>query len=333
MKVDSVIAIGPSQNFYPLTSQNNPLFMLSFMNENLLQHTLRHLAPFSNKIFIFCIEEYKEMVGKLVKGFSTPIEIISTEGYDGLGFVLCVVRSKTTASTLLLCKADMYFPASIDYLVENFEKLGDDIHGYIYKTGNTEPVMVLDGDGRLYVYDSERMPHGHIKVLITNEYKLKNLYIIRTKLLVRLTVLDFGFKRSILKKLMKNKSKFRVFRDDNFSVSNLKDFESQLLLKTAFLESSPDCLFGENVEILEENEIQDCIVGDGCKIDRNSKLTRCILMEGVVIEQGCTLTDSVIGANSIIGRGSVIIKSRVSNNYYMSENTHCENESLNFMDQ
>lgn len=332
MKVDSIIAIGPSMNFYPLTPPSHPKFMLSFMNENLLQHTVRYLAPFSNKIFIFCIDEYKGMVEELIKDFTSPIEIVATEGYDGLGFVLCMVRGKTTAPAVILCKADMYFVNSLEHMLDKFEELEDDMHGYIYKTGETVPIMVLDEFGRLYVYDRERIPYGSIKVLLTNEYRLKNFYIIKTALLDRLTVMDFGFKRCALQKLMKNMAKFRVFRDDNFLVRNIDDYEKQLILKAAFIEGSPDCLLGKGVEIAKGSEVHDSILGDNCRIGERCRLTRCIFMGGVTVGPGCILIDCIIGGNSTVGSGSSLINTKVANDYDLSPHSIHENERLSLVE-
>lgn len=330
-KVDSVIALGPSLGFYPMTPENNPKFMLSFLNENILQHTIRYLEPHSTKIFIFCIEEYKNMVARLIKGFTSEIEIVPTDGYDGMGFVLNMVRTRIKSNAFILCKADMYCTEPLGRMIASFEASGDDVHGSFYKAENSETVMLIGEDGQLYRYNAEKIPRFiKARMLLTSEFRLKNFYIIKTELIDKISVGAFGFKRNIIHLLLKKKKRFRIFQDRNFLIFDIKAFSSQLDLKNTLLEDRPDTMFGHGFKSAEAVVVADSIVGDECTVDRNCRIAKCILMNNIVVEAGCTLEGCIVGQNNVIPEGSRLVNCQIANDYVFESAATAENEKFSY---
>ncbi|KAI4291222.1 hypothetical protein PAPHI01_0496 [Pancytospora philotis] len=317
MLVNSVIAIGPSLDYYPLTPENNPKFMLSFLNQNMLQYTIRYLEPHSSKIFIFCIEEYKEMIDGLIKDFTCCIEVIATDGYEGMGFVLNMLKTRLTAEVFVLCKADMFFREDLGQAIERFNAFPkDDMHGSIFKTDCEETTMLMLYNGRLVAYDRVYAPRARCTMLATNTHRLKHLFIIRARMLSKIKITDFGFKRSIVPLIIRKNSFFKVFFDNNVVLYNIDDFFAlQLEYKKLYVEGSPDVMLGSGCEVSGSARVIDSIVGNGCTVEDNCRVKGCVFMDGVVLQKGAIVINTIIGARTVVPAGSLLKKCKVANDY------------------
>ena len=80
------------------------------------------------------------------------------------------------------------------------------------------------------------------------------------------------------------------------------------LVSKSISEKRPECsTIGNNVQIINTNEITNAVVGDGCKMSGASRLSNCTISSK--LENPITIGTGVICENSIISGGSKIINS------------------------
>ena len=80
------------------------------------------------------------------------------------------------------------------------------------------------------------------------------------------------------------------------------------LVEKSIAESRPECsTIGNNVKIINTNEITNAVIGDGCHMSGASRLSNCTISS--TVENPITIGTGVICENSIISGGSKIINS------------------------
>lgn len=332
MLVNSVIAIGPSLNFYPLTPPDHPKFMLPFLNENMLLYTIRYLEPCSSKIFIFCIEEYEKMIRALIVNVKCNIEIIATNGYEGMGFVLCMIRNRLTSDVFILCKADMIFRESLPAMISRFQRYPkDDMHGSFFVTGEKESCIVILDNGRIVAYNRNYMPLTISKITVTTKFRLKNFFIIRSRMLERVRLTDFGFKRCIVPWIIRKNRFFKVFYDENEVIYNINDYiAKQFEHKKLYLPGSPDTLLGNGTDVHTSCRMKNNIIGHNCVIEKDCSVTDSIFMDNVKIGAGSVICGCVIGARTAIPPGSQLLNVMISNDYVFNSRVEESNNRLGY---
>ena len=82
---------------------------------------------------------------------------------------------------------------------------------------------------------------------------------------------------------------------------------AQLVEKFIVSKKVSRCTIGNNVTIINTNEISDSVIGDGCHIKGTSRLSNCTISS--TIDNPITIGTGVICENSIISGGSIIINS------------------------
>ncbi|ELA41388.1 uncharacterized protein VICG_01629 [Vittaforma corneae ATCC 50505] len=313
MKMDCVIILGPSGEFHPLVTEEFPKFTLPFMNTPLINLSLNYLVPFASKFFIVCLEKHVKTVNEILE-CAVPIEFITTTSYEGMGFIINILKPRIKTSHFIMCKGDIYGLEPLKALLESFIKSNDDLYVSISKSSKESPIMCIDTMNYLKMYNSNEIPLlKNQKYLVTIEYYIKDFFIFKTSGLGTLDNSLYCFKNNVLPFLIQNKLRIRVGENMIVQIRSMEDYLSQLDFKNHLLGSlesyvynlvDPECHLADNIEIEDSVIGANVIIGDGCVVKRS------IIMDDAVIQNDCHIE------SCIVGRGCVI--------YYKSELRDCK---------
>lgn len=316
MKLDCVVILGPSGEFHPFVTEDFPKFTLPFMNIPLLNLTLNYLCPFASKVFIVCLEKYVKKLGDFLK-YDVDIEIVTTPSYEGMGFILNMLKGRIKTPRFVLCKADLYGLEPLNTFLESCMHSDDDIYVSIIKTKKESPVMCIDSKNYLKMYNSSEIPtmKGQ-RYLLTKEYAIKDFFIIKSDCIFPIDRSLYCFKNNILPFLIQIKLKIRVGENMVMQIKDMDDYMVQFDVKNHLLGSSEsyvynlvdsECLVSDNVEIEDSIIGSNVVIGNGCVIKKS------IVMDGTVIENDCNIESCIIGKECVIHGKSELKNCKVAN--------------------
>lgn len=328
MKIESVIIIGPSGEFYPLTNENTQKFNLPFLNTPLLELTINYLKGISSRIFIFCLNKHVATISNITKCYKIPIIIKTTECYEGTSYILKEIRGLISSNIFILCKGDIYGLENIHNIIDTFKVSGVDIFASVQKRPEDGSLMCFDDDFILKMYDQEDIPLvRHTKLYLTSEYSLKDFFVIKKAVLDKIPENLYSFKSNVIQYLLKQNTIIKCVENRILQIKNINDYLKQLDFKNNLLElESSGCynLLGTNCSIGEKSSIEDSIVGDNCIISYGSVIKRSIIMDNVVIEPYTTIEACVVSRKSIIKSKSILKNCKVGENYVFQYKTKAE---------
>jgi len=316
MKIDCVVILGPSGEFHPFVTEDCPKFTLPFMNIPLINLTLNYFCPFASKVFIVCLEKYVKRLGEFLR-YDVPVEIVTTASYEGMGYILNMIRDRIRTSHFILCKSDLYGLEPLNALLESFIHSDDDIYVSITKKSKDSPVMCIDSTNYLRMYNSTEIPtlKGQ-RYLLTFEYAIKDFFIIKTNCFESLDSSLYCFKNNILPFLIQSKLKVRTGENMIMQIKDMDDYLTQLDIKNHLLGSSEsyvynlidsECRISDNVDIVGSIVGSKVIIGNGTVV-KNS-----IVMDGSVIQNDCNIESCIIGKGCIIYSKSELKNCKVAN--------------------
>lgn len=329
MKVDSVIVLGPAHELYPLVDSGTPKFALPFMSVPLLNCTLTYLAPVSSRIFIICLEQYREIVLDLTQSCTLPIEIICNRAYEGMGYCFNLLRCRIRTSIFILCRGDMHYAEPLRPMLESFAESQDDIHASAYRVARNCPMMCISNSGLLLSYNTDEIPFmRQEKMTVTIEYRLKNFYICQSEIICRVPIDAFGFKNNIIPFLIADDAKIRLIDNKNHQIITLDDYTKQLEFKNNFLMSARSCIIENDFVYDKSTSISDSIIGFPCTVGSRSTLCKCIVMNSVVIGNNCVLESCIIGNGATIPDCTRLKNCRVGHGYILEKAVTAEDQSF-----
>lgn len=316
MKIDCAIVLGPSGEFHPLVTDEFPKFTLPFMNTPLINLTLNYLTPLASKFFIVCLEKHVKKVNETIE-CDVPMEFITTTSYEGMGYIINVLKPRISTSYFVMCKGDIYGLEPLKALLESFIKSNDDLYVSISKSSGVSPIMCIDTANYLKMYNRNDIPLlKNQKYFITLEYYVKDFFIFKTGGLGTLDISLYCFKNNVLPHLIQSKLKIRVGENMIMQVRNMEDYLSQLSFKNHLLGSfesyvynlvDPECHLSDNIEI------EDSIIGANVTIGSRSVIKKSIIMDGAVIQSDCLIELCVIGRECVIYSKSELSDCKVAN--------------------
>lgn len=326
----SIIVLGPCVELYPFVTGDTPKFALPFLNKSLLQHSIEYLGLFSKQIFIMCLEKYKGLVISHTNHYKYPIEIITTENFEGMSYIFNILKSKLKSPNVIFCKGDTYNMHPLKPLLENFVASEDDMHLSTDVTNKGNPVISYDQHGIIFSYNTDQIPFIRNKrLLVTTECLIKDFYIFKSSILNNLPDNMFGFKNNILPYLIMNSFQIRMIDCKNFQVRNLNDFISQLEFKDYIILDDADTnMMASCIDIQDAKSITDNIIGSKTSIGKGSSVRRSIIMDNVKIGENCIIDHCIIGNNVKIYSNSSLTTSKITHNYNLSEPIHIIGQSF-----
>lgn len=301
--MDCIIILGPSGEFHPLTTDDFPKFALPFMNIPLINLSINYLTPFASRFFIVCLEKFVKKIDEILV-CNVPVEMITTTSYEGMGYILNLLRHKLKTTYFIMCKGDIYGLEPLNALIESFMKSEDDMYVSIIKTTKESPVLCIDSLNYLKMYNSEEIPIlKNQKYFVTTEYAIKDFYIIKLSSFGMLESSLYCFKNNILPFLLQKRIKIRVGENMIVQIKSLTEYQSQLELKNHLLGSSesyaynlidPECELSSNIDI------EDSIIGANVVIEGGSSIKNSIIMDNTIVKMDCQLDSCIIGRDCII---------------------------------
>jgi NDP-sugar pyrophosphorylase family protein len=176
MKMDCVIILGPSSELHPLVTEDCPKFMLPFMNIPLVNLSLNYLSSFSCRFFIVCLEKYVDMLTEILVS-SIPVEYITIPSYEGIGYVLNLVKPRVMTTYFIMCKGDLYGLEPLNTLLESFSTSDDDIYVSIMKSSTRSPLLCIDSMNYIKMYNDPVIPIlKNQKYVATVDYAIKDFF-------------------------------------------------------------------------------------------------------------------------------------------------------------
>lgn len=319
MKLDCVIVLGPSGEFYPLINSVTQKFKLPFLNTPLLNLTINYLYPNASKIFIFCLKKYLKIVLELTKDYKIPIFIQTTDSYEGMSHILSVAKKLITTSHFILCKGDIYGLESLSEIIDGFINLDADVYAPLSRTSDDGSLICLDALNYLKMYDQEEIPFikGE-KIVLTTEFIFKDFFILKKSIIENLPENFYSFKSNVLQHFIKLKLKIKCMENKIFQIRNMNDYLTQLDFKNKLIgigKTFSYNLIEESCIIEDKTTIEDSIIGADCIIGHGSIIKRSIIMNGVIIEAYSFIDSSIISSKSHIKGKSRLVNCKIGEEY------------------
>lgn len=334
MKLDCVIVLGPSGEFYPLINSHTQKFKLPFLNTPLLNLSINYLSSNSSKIFIFCLSKHSKTVLKLTKNYEIPIFVQTTESYEGMSHILSVSKRLVTTSHFILCKGDVYGIEPLNEIIDGFISLKADVYASLCKAPEEGPLMCFDEYNYLKMYDTEEIPFikGE-KLILTTEYNFRDFYILKKSVIENLPNNFFSFKSNILQHFLGLKLNIKCMENRIFQISNINDYLTQLDFKNSLIDIERNLsynLIDGTCNIYDNTIIEDSIIGPNCVIGHGSTIKRSIIMNDVVIEANSIIDTSIISSKCIIGNKCCLINCKLGEEYVINSGITAENDVFSY---
>jgi len=319
MKVDCVIVLGPSGEFYPLVGEQTQKFSLPFLNTPLLNLSINYLSPHASKFLIFCLKKYEKDVCSLVTEYEVPIEIITTESYEGMSHILLTAKSKIASPFFVMCKGDIYGLEPLNPILESFMGVNADMYLSLNRNVEEGSLMCLDSSNYLKMYNSEDFPFiKNEKLILTTNFALKDFYIIKTSVLNVIPPNLYSFKSNIIPYLIRLNKRIKAIENMIFQIRNINDYLLQLELKNNLtdMKNTSSCnILDASCNIGECAVVEDSIIGENCLVGYKSIVKRSIIMDNSTVEPYCIIESCVIGNNGYIKSKSELKNCKVGGYY------------------
>jgi NDP-sugar pyrophosphorylase family protein len=301
MKVDVVFIIGPTNNFQPLTQ---PKFKLPFVNVPLLKLSVNYLFPYASRIFIVCLEKYSEEIKLMLNDYKIPIEIIKTQSYEGMGYILNILKNKIKSDFFILSKGDIYGKEPILPLLTGFSALNDDLYVSIEKSNKKDTLICINFENKLISYNPEEVKIVN-QMKMTVDYVVKDFYLIKKRLLksVEFTNDLYGFKKNVIPYLINQNLNIRVGENCIFQVRNIKDYLKQLNFKNLIQntnESNEFNLIDQNIMLSNGVKIRNSIIGSNVKLGYKTEVNRSIIFDNVELMSEVKYENCIVDSENLI---------------------------------
>lgn len=304
MKVNCAIILGPfhePNNFLGIDSLK---FTLPFLNTPLLNISINYLIPHASKIFILCLSNHSDIVRKHIISYKIPIEIITTDKFEGMSYIFSVLSSKLESQYFILCKGDIYGLEPLKPLLESFLSYNADMYLSLSKTQEEGDLLCLDSMNYLRMYNVDECPFiKNEKMFLTTNYYIKDFYIIKTSIIKNIPEIFKQFKKDIIPYFIKINKKIKSMEDNIFQIKSEKQYMLQLSFKNTMIDISNGSKYNmidSNCNIGEDVCIEDSIIGENCLLGYKSIIKHSIIMDNCIIEPYSVIESCIIGRNSRI---------------------------------